>query len=115
MTPTPHHLSDRYELGETLGFGGMSEVHFARDTLLNRDVAVRSRGPTSRAIRRSTCDFAAKRRTPPNSITRRSSRSSTPANPRPRAARCRSSSWNTSTARPCATSCAATARSRRGR
>ena len=41
MTPTPHHLSDRYELGETLGFGGMSEVHFARDTLLNRDVAVK--------------------------------------------------------------------------
>ncbi|MFZ2240153.1 MAG: Stk1 family PASTA domain-containing Ser/Thr kinase, partial [Gordonia amarae] len=41
MTPTPHHLSERYELGETLGFGGMSEVHFARDTLLNRDVAVK--------------------------------------------------------------------------
>ncbi|MBD0024246.1 Stk1 family PASTA domain-containing Ser/Thr kinase [Gordonia pseudamarae] len=41
MTSTPHHLSNRYELGETLGFGGMSEVHFARDTLLNRDVAVK--------------------------------------------------------------------------
>ncbi|MCR5978991.1 Stk1 family PASTA domain-containing Ser/Thr kinase [Gordonia jinghuaiqii] len=38
---TPHHLSDRYELGETLGFGGMSEVHFARDVLLHRDVAVK--------------------------------------------------------------------------
>ncbi|MDL9947071.1 Stk1 family PASTA domain-containing Ser/Thr kinase [Gordonia sp. ABSL11-1] len=38
---TPHHLSDRYELGETLGFGGMSEVHFARDLLLHRDVAVK--------------------------------------------------------------------------
>jgi len=24
---TPQHLSDRYELGEILGFGGMSEVH----------------------------------------------------------------------------------------
>ncbi|WP_431818027.1 Stk1 family PASTA domain-containing Ser/Thr kinase [Gordonia jacobaea] len=41
MTATPHHLSDRYELGETLGFGGMSEVHFARDLLLNRDVAIK--------------------------------------------------------------------------
>lgn len=41
MMSTPHHLSDRYELGETLGFGGMSEVHFARDLLLNRDVAVK--------------------------------------------------------------------------
>ncbi|MGV9826856.1 MULTISPECIES: Stk1 family PASTA domain-containing Ser/Thr kinase [unclassified Gordonia (in: high G+C Gram-positive bacteria)] len=41
MTSTPHHLSDRYELGETLGFGGMSEVHFARDLLLNRDVAIK--------------------------------------------------------------------------
>ena len=26
MTSTPHHLSDREQLGETLGFGGMSEV-----------------------------------------------------------------------------------------
>ncbi len=41
MTTTPHHLSDRYQLGETLGFGGMSEVHFARDLLLNRDVAIK--------------------------------------------------------------------------
>ncbi|GAA1483152.1 Stk1 family PASTA domain-containing Ser/Thr kinase [Gordonia sinesedis] len=41
MMSTPHHLSDRYELGETLGFGGMSEVHFARDVLLNRDVAIK--------------------------------------------------------------------------
>ena len=35
MTP-PQHLSDRYELGEILGFGGMSEVHLARDTRLAR-------------------------------------------------------------------------------
>ncbi|MFT3716491.1 MAG: Stk1 family PASTA domain-containing Ser/Thr kinase [Gordonia sp. (in: high G+C Gram-positive bacteria)] len=34
-------LSDRYELGETLGFGGMSEVQFARDHLLHRDVAIK--------------------------------------------------------------------------
>ncbi len=38
---TPQHLSDRYELGEILGFGGMSEVHMARDTRLHRDVAVK--------------------------------------------------------------------------
>ena len=38
---TPHHLSDRYELGEILGFGGMSEVHIARDLRLHRDVAVK--------------------------------------------------------------------------
>ncbi len=38
---TPPYLSDRYELGEILGFGGMSEVHLARDTRLHRDVAVK--------------------------------------------------------------------------
>jgi serine/threonine-protein kinase len=38
---TPQHLSDRYELGEILGFGGMSEVHLARDLRLGRDVAVK--------------------------------------------------------------------------
>ena len=38
---TPHQLSDRYELGEILGFGGMSEVHLARDLRLHRDVAVK--------------------------------------------------------------------------
>lgn len=38
---TPNHLSDRYELGEIIGFGGMSEVHLARDLRLHRDVAVK--------------------------------------------------------------------------
>jgi serine/threonine-protein kinase len=38
---TPQRLSDRYELGEILGFGGMSEVHLARDIRLHRDVAVK--------------------------------------------------------------------------
>ena len=41
MTTPPQHLSDRYELGEILGFGGMSEVHIARDVRLHRDVAVK--------------------------------------------------------------------------
>src|ERR1700712_5264525 len=38
---TPEILSDRYEVGEILGFGGMSEVHLAKDTRLHRDVAVK--------------------------------------------------------------------------
>jgi eukaryotic-like serine/threonine-protein kinase len=38
---TPQHLSNRYELGDILGFGGMSEVHLARDVRLHRDVAVK--------------------------------------------------------------------------
>ncbi|MCE5287628.1 MAG: Stk1 family PASTA domain-containing Ser/Thr kinase [Nocardiaceae bacterium] len=38
---TPRILSDRYELGEILGFGGMSEVHHARDITGERDVAIK--------------------------------------------------------------------------
>ena len=38
---TPPHLSDRYQIGEILGFGGMSEVHLARDLRLHRDVAIK--------------------------------------------------------------------------
>ncbi|KZF02749.1 MAG: Stk1 family PASTA domain-containing Ser/Thr kinase [Rhodococcus sp. (in: high G+C Gram-positive bacteria)] len=38
---TPRNLSSRYELGEILGFGGMSEVHLARDNRLDRDVAIK--------------------------------------------------------------------------
>jgi serine/threonine-protein kinase len=34
-------LSNRYELGETLGYGGMSEVHKGKDVRLGRDVAVK--------------------------------------------------------------------------
>ena len=37
----PRRLSGRYELGELLGVGGMSEVHLARDLRLQRDVAVK--------------------------------------------------------------------------
>ncbi len=37
----PQQLTDRYELGEVLGFGGMSEVHRARDVRLHRDVAIK--------------------------------------------------------------------------
>jgi serine/threonine-protein kinase len=38
---TPRLLSERYELGEVLGYGGMSEVHRGLDTRLGRDVAVK--------------------------------------------------------------------------
>jgi len=38
---TPRDLSERYKLGETLGFGGMSEVHRGRDLRLDRDVAIK--------------------------------------------------------------------------
>jgi len=38
---TPRLLSERYELGEALGYGGMSEVHRGFDTRLGRDVAVK--------------------------------------------------------------------------
>ncbi|MDQ3989760.1 MAG: Stk1 family PASTA domain-containing Ser/Thr kinase [Actinomycetota bacterium] len=38
---TPRLLSERYELGEVLGYGGMSEVHLAKDVRLGRDVAVK--------------------------------------------------------------------------
>ena len=38
---TPRLLSDRYELGDVLGYGGMSEVHRGLDTRLGRDVAVK--------------------------------------------------------------------------
>ena len=38
---TPQRLSDRYELGDIIGLGGMAEVHLARDLRLHRDVAVK--------------------------------------------------------------------------
>ncbi|MEU3272148.1 Stk1 family PASTA domain-containing Ser/Thr kinase [Saccharomonospora sp. NPDC006951] len=37
----PRLLSNRYELGETLGYGGMSEVHHGHDVRLGREVAVK--------------------------------------------------------------------------
>src|ERR1700710_1737523 len=37
----PRLLSDRYELGPALGYGGMSEAHGGRDVRLGRDVAIK--------------------------------------------------------------------------
>jgi len=39
--PNAPLLADRYSVGETLGHGGMSEVHRGLDTRLGRDVAVK--------------------------------------------------------------------------
>jgi serine/threonine-protein kinase len=38
---TPRLLSNRYELGDTLGYGGMSEVHHGLDVRLGREVAIK--------------------------------------------------------------------------
>ena len=38
---TGYLFGDRYQIGDTLGFGGMSEVHRGRDLRLGRDVAVK--------------------------------------------------------------------------
>ncbi len=42
---TPSVLAGRYEIGEPLGYGGMSEVRRGRDTVLGRDVAVKIMRP----------------------------------------------------------------------
>ena len=42
---TPSMLAGRYEIGEPLGYGGMSEVRRGRDTVLGRDVAVKIMRP----------------------------------------------------------------------
>ena len=42
---TPSILAGRYEIGELLGYGGMSEVHRGRDAVLGRDVAVKIMRP----------------------------------------------------------------------
>ncbi|TCP54059.1 serine/threonine-protein kinase [Tamaricihabitans halophyticus] len=38
---SPRLLSNRYELAETIGYGGMSEVYHGRDVRLGREVAVK--------------------------------------------------------------------------
>jgi serine/threonine-protein kinase len=58
-------LGDRYQVGDTLGFGGMSEVHRGRDLRLGRDVAIKvlradlARDPTFQARFRREAQNAA--------------------------------------------------------
>ena len=85
---TPRLLSDRYELGDTLGYGGMSEVHRGMDKRLGRDVAVKVLRADLARDPQFQLRFAARPRTPPRSTTRRSSRSTTPARSRAISGRC---------------------------
>ncbi len=65
MVTEPRLLGERYELAEMLGYGGMAEVHRARDTRLGRDVAVKTlradlaRDPTFHARFRREAQSAA--------------------------------------------------------
>ena len=39
--PVPSLINDRYEVGETIGRGGMATVHLGRDLRLGRRVAIK--------------------------------------------------------------------------
>ena len=117
MAEVPKLLGGRYEVGELLGRGGMAEVHRGYDSRLGRQVAIKmlrselardqtflSPVPPRGAVRRRAQPRLDRRGLRP----RRGRRSSRPAAPR---SRCPTSSWSSSTARPCARSSPSAARS----
>ena len=88
---TGYLFGDRYQVGDTLGFGGMSEVHRGRDLRLGRDVAIK----VLRADLARDPSFQAR--------FRREAQNAASARPPARPAPSRTSSWSTSTATPCGT------------
>ena len=101
---TGYLFGDRYQVGDTLGFGGMSEVHRGRDLRLGRDVAIKvlradlARDPSFQARFRREAQNAASLNHP--AIVAVYDTGETAGRDRHR---CRTSSWSTSTATPCAT------------
>ena len=99
---TPRLLGSRYEIGETLGYGGMAEVHRGRDVRLGREVAVKvlradlARDPSFQARFRREAQAAASLNHPAIVAVYDTGEEDCTAT-------CRTSSWSTSRAAPCAT------------
>ena len=79
-----------YQIDAWIGAGGMGEVYRARDTRLNRLVAIKFCCPASRAIPIASRASVVKRRCSPRSIIRISHRSTASKTP----AACEPWSWN---------------------
>ena len=93
-------INRRYRIERQIGEGAAAEVYLAQDSVLNRKVALKSLRPQFAADPSFRVASNAKRKPPRASIIRTSSPFSMSA----KIAVCRISSWNTSTAKPCAPS-----------